>query len=96
MSIHYTKRFALIYRSEKKKIIRSNIDICKYILNILHSLKKDPNQDFKALYLTKTELESNGKYKEWVVDYKEEFSFFRRRLLLKDYLRDLFELTNNH
>ena len=34
-SLHYTKRFALIYKVEKKKIVSSNLDLSKFILNIL-------------------------------------------------------------
>lgn len=31
----YEERFAIIYRLEKKKIIRSNIDLIQYLLSIL-------------------------------------------------------------
>ena len=44
-------RFAIIYNMEKKKIIRSNIDLAMYVLKMLEALKSNPKQDFKALYM---------------------------------------------
>jgi hypothetical protein len=34
----YTKRFGIIYRIEKKKILRSQIDLCEFILSILSKI----------------------------------------------------------
>lgn len=42
--------------------------------------------------MEKTELEKNGKYKEWIHDYNPEEAYYRRRLTLSTYLRDLKEL----
>lgn len=33
--MNYRRRFALIYRIEKKKILYSNIDLAKFVLKIL-------------------------------------------------------------
>lgn len=56
--LSYETRFAIRFRSEKKKIIRSNIDLANYVLNILKSLKeaKDSGliiseEEFKILYM---------------------------------------------
>ena len=38
--LFYQRRFAIIYRIEKKKIIRSNIDLCEYVLKILNHIKQ--------------------------------------------------------
>ena len=45
--LKYTLRFATIYRLEKKKILRSNIDLAGYVLVILRALKEDPGQNLK-------------------------------------------------
>lgn len=62
-------RFAIIFRLEKKKIIRSNIDLAEYTLKILRNVRENPrmsDDEFKALYLEKTPLEKEGKYMEWI------------------------------
>lgn len=94
--LRYQRRFALIYRVEKKKIMRSNIDLAKYVLNILNAIKNEPTVDFKKLYMEETELEKTGKYKQWILDYDEEDAYYRRRLTLGTYLRDLKELRDSN
>ena len=94
--IGYQKRFAIVYRVEKKKIIRSNIDLARYVLNILNAVTNDPKIDFKKLYMEETELEKSGKYKEWIHSYDVEEEYYRRRLTLGTYLRDIKELIINH
>ena len=42
--------------------------------------------------MEKTDLEKSDAYKVWVVDYNEEEDFWKKRLILRDYLRDLKEL----
>ena len=42
--------------------------------------------------MEKTDLEKSGAYKDWVVDYNKDEDFWRKRLILRDYLRDLKEL----
>lgn len=102
--VTFEERFAVRYRAEKKKIIRSNIDLVQYILRILRRLndtldeKQNSNlskEEFRDLYLEKTELEEEGTFKNWIIgsEYDEEDNYYRRRLQLREYFKDLAELT---
>ena len=53
INLHYIRRFVLIYRIEKRKILRSNIDLCEWVINILQKLVQElpKEEDFKYLYL---------------------------------------------
>jgi len=59
-------RFAVQYRVEKKKIIRSNIDLARFVLRILDRLAEGPvtASEFKALYMG--ESEGEAQYAKWV------------------------------
>lgn len=77
-------KFGIQYRFEKKKIIRSNIDLAKYVLRILEAVKQSilssvggkamPELEYRQLYMSKTDVESEGLYKKWVMasDFDEE------------------------
>ncbi len=39
LSLGYTRKMAVVYRCEKKKILHTNIDLCKYLIRILTHLK---------------------------------------------------------
>ena len=91
------RKFALVYRSEKKKIIRSNIDLASYVLTILDRLNEGEItiEEYRKLILEDSECEKTGAYGKWVTDprYNEEENRYRRRLNLRSYFKDLFELT---
>lgn len=38
----YQQKFATVYRCEKKKIIRSNIDLAQKVLSVLYQVKERP------------------------------------------------------
>ena len=91
---------SIVYRSEKKKILHTNIDLCNYLLTILASVKRKQNitiRQFNQLCLEKSFLEKeDGLIRRWVHNgdpiFTEEEQFFRRRLGLRQYLKDLSEL----
>jgi hypothetical protein len=66
----------------------------KFILRILGEVKGNPNVDFKECYLRKTEAEKGGKYKEWVKNFEEEEFYYRIRMFMRKYLKDLKELID--
>ena len=39
MGLSFPRKMAVVYRSEKKKILHTNIDLCGYLLKILRYLK---------------------------------------------------------
>ena len=41
--INWMRRMSIVYRSEKKKILHTNIDLCNYLLTILASVKRKQN-----------------------------------------------------
>ena len=67
-------RMAVVYRSEKKKILRSQIIMVKYLLDVLKKTQQDPSR-FKEYYLE--QMEQN----------EEEDIYLYRRLHLNGYLK---------
>jgi len=58
LSLGYTRKMAIVYRCEKKKILHTNIDLCGYLIKILTYLKakkeaKSPitNDEYRKLCL---------------------------------------------
>ena len=49
--------------------------------------------EFKDLYFEKTDGERLDMFKNWIMEYDQEEHFFRRRLELRTYFKDLAELT---
>ena len=50
----------MVYRSEKKKILRSNIDLCQHVLRILKWVEEGINVNidtFKEQYMAETDME---------------------------------------
>lgn len=93
---------AVVYRSEKKKILHTNIDLCGYIIGIIEWLKsrngKVTLEEYRERCLEKTEIERQpGLVKRWVYNgdavFSEEEQYFRRRLCLRGYLKDIAELV---
>jgi hypothetical protein len=35
LALGYTRKMAVVYRAEKKKILHTNIDLCQYLIKIL-------------------------------------------------------------
>lgn len=91
---------SVVYRSEKKKILYTNIDLCNYLLSILvhlKGMKRITIREFNRLCMEKSFLEKQeGLIRRWVHNgdpiFSEEEQFFRRRLGLRQYLKDLSEL----
>lgn len=98
--IGWMRRMSVVYRSEKKKILHTNIDLCNYLISILYLVKGKQNitlREFNKLCFEKSFLEKeDGLIKRWVHNgdpiFTEEEQFFRRRLGLRQYLKDLSEL----
>ncbi len=98
--IGWMRRMSVVYRSEKKKILHTNIDLCNYLISILYHVKGKQNitlREFNKLCFEKSLLEKeDGLIKRWVHNgdpiFTEEEQFFRRRLGLRQYLKDLSEL----
>lgn len=101
--LNYTRKMAVVYRSEKKKILHTNIDLCGYIICIIEWLKSKKAgqvtlEEYRERCLEKTEIERQpGLVKRWVYNgdavFSEEEQYFRRRLCLRGYLKDLAELV---
>ena len=98
--INWMRRMSVVYRSEKKKILHTNIDLCNYLLSILVSVKGKQDitiREFNKLCFEKSFLEKEeGLIRRWVHNgdpiFSEEDQFFRRRLALRQYLKDVSEL----
>ena len=45
--------------------------------------------------MQKTKLEEEGAFRRWIIgmDFDDEDNFYRRRLQIRNYLKDLAELT---
>lgn len=56
-NLTYTHRFGLVYRIEKKKILRSQIDLAQFIISLLEKFKENKLINFKEEYMKKTLLE---------------------------------------
>jgi len=67
-------RMAVVYRSEKKKILRSQIMMVKYLLDVLKKTQQDASR-FKEYYLE--QMEPN----------EDEDIYHYRRLHLNSYLK---------
>ena len=67
-------RMAVVYRSEKKKILRSQLMMVKYLLDVLKKTQEDASR-FKEYYLQ--QMEQN----------EEEDIYLYRRLHLNSYLK---------
>jgi len=100
--INWMRRMSIVYRSEKKKILHTNIDLCNYLLRILIHIKSNPStltmREFNKLVMEKSGLElEEGLIRRWVHNadpiFSEEEQFFRRRLGLRQYLKALSELV---
>ena len=105
LSLGYTRKMAIVYRCEKKKILHTNVDLSGYIIKILKYLKAKKEakeqitaEEYRKLCLEKTVLELQpGLFKRWVYNgdaiFSEEDEYFRRRLGLRGYLKDLADLV---
>ena len=105
LDLSFTRKMAVVYRCEKKKILHTNIDLCKYLIRILKYLKGKKEvkegvtqEEYRKLCLEKSDLEREpGLFKRWVYNgdavFSEEDEYFRRRLNLRNYLKDLAELV---
>ena len=105
LGLGYTRKMAVVYRCEKKKILHTNIDLCKYLIRILKILRSKQaskeavtQEEYRKLCLERSDLEKEeGLFKRWVYNgdavFSEEDEYFRRRMTLRTYLKDLAELV---
>ena len=103
--LEYMRWMVTVYRSEKKKILRSQIDLCQYVIAILKVLltKQSAGEgitldQFHSLCMEKTPIErEEGLLERWVHNPDHIFSvedqFIRRRIQMKGYLKDLYDLV---
>ena len=88
--MNYRLRFAIIYRSERKKILHSQLHLISYLEEVLEmcfqiKTKEELPFIFKKFTFAETEDEKDSN------SGREDF--FLRRLYARDYLQQLFELT---
>lgn len=87
----YMRRMAVVYRCEKKKILRSNIDLCQYVIRIIKALlawqtagEEMTLKEYHRLCMEKTAIEKHGDVKRWVHNpdyiFTEEDQYIRRRI----------------
>lgn len=93
-------RFAVIYRSERKKIIHSQLHVIDWIINVLRFCDQSPSRDeldyyYRHLTFKKTQFEErvlSGEAKD--IDEKmrtkNEEDYFLRRIHAKDYLKAVY------
>ena len=94
-------RFAVIYRSERKKILHSQLHLITWLLHVINVCDQGPGRDelsyyFKFITFGKTEFEeqllSNKDLSE-KQQTKHEEDYFLRRIFAGDYLKDIYELV---
>jgi len=100
--VGYMQWMATVYRSEKKKILASHIDLCQYVIRILQELiqaRPSNLQAFHELTMLETPAEKRHLHKVWVHNpdaiFSEEDQFIRRRIQMRTYLKDLYELVES-
>ena len=68
----YMKRMATVYRCEKKKILRTNIDLCHYVIGIIMRLRDQGDgmtaQQYQDIVMDETEVERKGLFSKWVMN----------------------------
>lgn len=93
-------RFVLIYRSERKKIIHSQLHLISWLEHVLAVCDQSPScEEFPYYYrfvtFKKTEFEEQLHAAEGFSDKqrtKYEEDYFLRRIFAKDYLKAVYEL----
>ena len=96
-------RMMLIYRSEKKRIVRNQIELIEYLQNLLaHAVKGADSESWRLLVLKKTDTEElnegaatciQDKEKRQVALDRDENEYWFKRLINSEYLKDLFALS---
>lgn len=80
--LDYMRRMAIVYRTEKKKILRTQIDLCEYVIRILKALlfKQATREsitlsEFHKICMEKTTIEKEeGLLQRWVHNPDHIFS----------------------
>jgi hypothetical protein len=69
----YMHRMAIVYRSEKKKILYTNIDLCEFVIRIIKELidrqvrgEGITIKEFHSLCKDRTTIEKKSVFKRWV------------------------------
>ena len=104
LSISFNQRMAVTFRAENKRIVRSHLELIRFVLNVVQesfqlksmkSLNVDPteiNNVYKRIYLQPmaSELEhiKDGQF----TSKKEEELFYFRRLCLRDYIHQVYNI----
>ena len=87
-------RMAIVYRSEKKLILQSQIHIIGKVLSILELFCQSKDEDFDSMAYTKELMAKTSEEKVWFesagkdIDTVKE-DYFYRRLFNAEYFRDL-------
>ena len=104
LQLSTNQKFALIYRSEQKKILKSSLEIVTFLRKCLdesEGLKGLMEQDatpeellkyWKEIYLQPMESEKIYMVDGSFIDKEEEELYYYRRLHLRTYLKDYFRL----
>ena len=98
--VGYMNWMAIVYRSEKKKIVKSNIDLCQFVIKLLLELvgRRDSGTaitlaDYHKLTMEETAAEKRHFIKEWVHNpdtlFSEDDQFIRRRIQMRTYTTHL-------
>lgn len=92
LHLGYMRRMAIVYRAEKKKILRSNIDLCQHVLHVLNAIRdakelgKGPLTltQFHCVCMEKTPAEKDNLLKDWIINsdatFNAEDQYIKRRL----------------
>jgi len=92
-------RFALIYRSERKKICHSQLNLVDWLTEILSVCEHIPSREelaskFKEATFKKTVFEEGDLlHTDEKEQYRREEDYFLRRIYAADYLKELYEFV---
>lgn len=104
LKLSQNQKFALIFRSEQKKILKSNLEIVSHLRMCLEkseelialkeqdATQEELDRHWKSIYLSPMESEKifmvNGDF----IDKEEEELYYYRRLQLRNHLKEYFNL----
>ena len=95
-------RTAIVYRSERKKILHSQLHLINWLQHVLDTCDQSPSADelphyFRFITFRKTEFEQKnlgeGKPESEKLQERNLENYFLRRIHAKNYLRQIYELV---
>ena len=94
MELTAEQRFAVIYRSERKQILRSQLELAEFLLQLLNKVSKPcSDKAFKHLYLSPLPSEQQQMHNGQFTSLSFEHEYQVRRLFLRRYLLCIFKLV---